>query len=52
MNQDKPLAKVFQRNADDSWLLREYAGLEANIPVYGELLLAMTDLYRQVNFEL
>ena len=52
LHQDQPLAEVYQRNPDNSWLLKEYVGLEANIPVYGELSLSMTDLYRQVNFEL
>ncbi len=52
LHQDKPLAEVYQRNTDNSWLLKEYSGLEAIIPVNDELLLAMSDLYRQVNFEL
>ncbi len=52
LHQDQPLAEVYQRNPDNSWLLKEYAGLEGSIPVYGALSLTMTDLYRQVNFEL
>lgn len=50
--QDKPLAEVYQRNADNSWLLKEYAGFDVEIPVYKDLLLPMRDLYQQVDFEL
>lgn len=50
--QYQSLAEVYQRNSDNSWLLKEYVGLEANIPVCGELSLAMADLYRQVNFDM
>jgi len=46
LHQDKPLAKIYQRNADNSWLLKEYVSLEVSIPVYGTLSLAMADLYR------
>jgi len=51
LHQDKPLAKVFQRNANNSWLLTEYTSLEDRLPVYAELSLLMADLYRQVDFE-
>ncbi len=52
LHQDKPLAKVFQRNANNSWLLTEYTRLEDRLPVYNtELSLLMADLYRQVDFE-
>jgi len=50
--QNKPLAEVYQRNPDNSWLLKEYSGLDKEIPLQDDLSLAMTDLYRQVNFDL
>ena len=52
LHQDKPLAEVYQRNPDNSWLLKEYSDLEVMIPIKDELSLAMSDLYRQVNFDL
>ena len=52
LHQDKPFAEVYQRNPDDSWLLKEYSGLDKNIPIQDDLSLTMTDLYRQVNFDL
>lgn len=52
LHQDQPLAEVYQRNPDNSWLLKEYAGLDMHIPVNTDLSLAMSDLYRQVDFEL
>ncbi len=52
LHQDKPLAEVYQRNSDNSWLLKEYLGLEMMLPINDELSLAMSDLYRQVNFDL
>ncbi len=52
LHQDKPLAEVYQRNPDNSWLLNEYSGLDKEIPVQEGLSLAMTDLYRQVDFDL
>ena len=52
LHQDQPLAEVYQRNPDNSWLLKEYASLDMYIPVNTDLSLAMSDLYRQVDFEL
>lgn len=50
LHQDKPLAEVHQRNPDNSWLMKEYEGLEAVIPISDDLSLAMVDLYHQVRF--
>ncbi len=52
LHQDQPLAEVYQRNADNSWLLKEYTGLEEQLPVADKLSLKMSDLYRQVDFDL
>jgi Uma2 family endonuclease len=52
LHQDQAFAEVFQRNPDNSWVLKEYAGLESSIPVDKELSLAMADLYRRVDFDL
>jgi Uma2 family endonuclease len=52
LHQDRPQAKVYQRNTDNSWLLTEYSNLQDRIPVYKELSLLMANLYRQVDFEL
>lgn len=52
LHQNQPLAEVFQRSLENSWLLKEYRGLEDNIPVGNELSLKMSDLYYQVDFEL
>lgn len=50
LHQDKPLAEVYQRSGDHSWLLEEYLGLDAMIPIKDALFLSMADLYRQVTF--
>lgn len=50
LHQDKPLAEVHQRNPDNSWLMKEYDGLDTVIPVSEGISLAMVDLYRQVKF--
>jgi Uma2 family endonuclease len=52
LHQDRPQAKVYQRNTDNSWLLTEYSNLQDRIPVYKELSLLMANLYRQVDFKL
>jgi len=52
LRQEKPLAEVYQRNPDNSWLLKEYSGMGKEIPLQKGLSLAMTDLYRQVDFDL
>ncbi len=51
LHQDKPLAEVYQRNPDNSWLLKEYSGLEQVITIDDKVQLAMADLYRQVNLD-
>ena len=51
LHQNKPLAEVYQRNPDNSWLLKEYLGLEQVIDIDDNVQLAMADLYRQVNLE-
>ena len=51
LHQDKPLAEVYQRCDDDSWLLREYSGLKAVITLNNDLQLALQDLYRQITFK-
>lgn len=51
LHQDKPLAEVYQRTPNSSWLLKEYSSLDDIIPVKNNLLLAMADLYRQVKFD-
>ena len=51
LHQNKPLAEVYQRNPDNSWLLKEYLGLEQVIDIDDNVQLAMADLYRQVNIE-
>lgn len=50
LHQDKPLAEVYQRCDDNSWLFTEYTGLDAVINLKSDLQLAMADLYRQLNF--
>ena len=52
LHQDQALAEVYQRNADNSWTLKEYIGLESSIPVYETMLLDISDLYHHVNFDL
>ena len=49
LHQDQPLAEVYQRNGN-GWLLNEYAGLDNVIILQNELSLAMSELYRQVEF--
>lgn len=51
LHQDKPLAEVYQRCDDNSWLFTEYAGLDAVIDLKNDLQLAMADLYRQLSFD-
>lgn len=51
LHQDKPLAEVHQRNPDNSWLMKEYEGMDTVIPINKDLSLAMVDLYRQVKFQ-
>ena len=50
LHQNEPFAEVHQRNPDNSWLMKEYKGMDTAIPINNELSLAMTDLYRQVKF--
>jgi len=50
LHQDRPLAEVYQRN-DNGWLLNEYVGLESVIVLQDDLPLAMSELYRQVEFD-
>ena len=49
LHQDRPLAEVYQRG-DQGWLLNDYEGLETVITLQDELALAMSELYRRVDY--
>ena len=51
LHQDQALAEVYQRNDNDGWLLNEYVGLDSVIVLQNDVSLAMSELYRQVEFE-
>lgn len=52
ISQRRPLVEIYERQADDAWLLEEYSSLEANAPLPNincELLLR--EVYDRIDFE-
>ena len=52
LHQDQPLAEAYQRCDANGWLLHDYRGLDAVIPLVDGLELPMADLYRQAKFNI
>lgn len=50
LHQDTPLTEVYRRRSDNSWLLKEYAGLDSVIKINDDLSLSMRDLYNKIDF--
>ena len=52
ISQHEPLVQVFERQEDDSWLFREYSGLEATAPLSTiDCTLRLSEVYFQIDFE-
>ncbi len=52
ISQHEPLVEVFERQEDDSWLFREYSGLEATAPLPTiSCTLRLSEVYFQIDFE-
>ena len=51
ITQDRPHVELYQRNSDNSWLLREFSGMEAKLHLEElEIELELGEIYRNVEF--